>query len=154
MAKKSIHQTEDKIAVHYCEYNSDNTLKIKEDPLKHQVRNFYDHNHKNELNQGVQSRLIHDQLGRPIKEVDHVNGKLFKKVVFDGDKKVSHTLYAYDPAGNLIKQTARVMVDGLLENMPLNILMIAVVELNQKLNYLMEKSHPLPMIQWAGCFKK
>lgn len=110
--KKSIHQAEDRMAVHYCEYNSDNTLKIKEDPLKHQTRYFYDHNQKNELNQGVQSRLIHDPLGRPTKEVDQVNGKLLKRIIFDGDKKVSHTLYAYDPAGNLIKQTANVMVDG------------------------------------------
>ncbi len=110
--KKSTHQAGDNIATHYSEYNSDNTLKIKEDPLKNQTRYFYDHNHKNELNQGVQSRLIHDPLGRPTKEVDHVNGKLFKKVIFDGDKKVSHTIYAYDAAGNLIKQTAQVMIEG------------------------------------------
>lgn len=110
--KKSIHQSGDQIAVDYCEYNSDNTLSLKENPLQHQTRYFYDHCHENNLNQRVQSQLIQDPLGRPIKETDHANGKLFKKEYFDGDKKVLHTHYIYDAAGNLIKQTAQVMIEG------------------------------------------
>jgi RHS repeat-associated protein len=110
--KKSIHQSGEKIAVYYCEYNSDNTLKYTENPLHHQTRYFYDHHHANELNQRVQSRLIHDPLGRPVKEVDHANGKIHTKEYFDGDMKVSHTRYNYDAAGNLINQTAKVMIEG------------------------------------------
>ena len=84
LIKKSVWQTEDKIATTCFHYDSDNSLTWQEDPFGYRTTYHYNHKHTNELGQQVQCRAIQDPLGRPCLEVDNIYHKLTRKDVLEG----------------------------------------------------------------------
>lgn len=109
---KTVWQSLDHAAIYTVRYYSDGAIKWKEDPLGNRTRYSYDHATPYALGHHIKTIKILDPLGRLTRETYDPYNRLSKKEIFDQDRCVSLTEWAYDAAGNCIKEKALVMTNG------------------------------------------
>ena len=74
--KKNISQSLDKTSKYIAAYNSDGTLRCREDPLNQKTSYEYNHSYMNMFGQFVQERTILDPLKRPTQEIQDSHHRL------------------------------------------------------------------------------
>ncbi|WP_068468618.1 RHS repeat-associated core domain-containing protein [Candidatus Protochlamydia phocaeensis] len=109
---KTVWHADHQTAVYRAHYQTDGSLAWQEDPLGNRTEKAHHHDLVNALNQRVRGRTIKDPLKRLTGEVDDAYQRLAQRSLFEGNQVVSSTSFAYDTAGNLVKQSERVMHQG------------------------------------------
>jgi len=109
---KKIWQSSNQAAIYQAQYQSDNSLEFKKDPLKNCTQYSYDHHTPYLGESNVKTVRILDPLNRLTTETFDPYHRLAKKEIFDNEQCVSCTAWSYDAAGNAVEEHVCVMENG------------------------------------------